>query len=109
MSTGKRHTEPLSEAEVRRLAHLARLAPARAEIESLRTDLANLLAMAHALTEADLEGAEPMTTPVEAVNRLREDEPGETLPASAIERLAPETHDDGSIRVPPVLGDGGGA
>lgn len=103
------HTDKLTEAEVRAIAHLARLAPSDTEVESLRTELSDMLAMAASLADADLEGAEPMTSPVEAVNRLRDDEPTQTLTPGQVERLAPDTDHDGSIRVPRVLGDSGGA
>ena len=99
----------LTEAEVRTIAKLARLSPSDAEVESLRTELSDMLAMAATLADADLEGVDPMTSPVEAINRLREDEPTETLTPSEVERLAPETDADGSIRVPRVLGDSAGA
>jgi len=115
-SWGSRYTdsmpEPadkLTEAEVRTIAHLARLSPSDGEVESLRTELSDMLAMAAALTDADLEDVDPMTSPVEATNRLREDEPGESLTPGQVERLAPETDADGSIRVPRVLGDNAGA
>ncbi len=101
--------DKLTEAEVRTIARLANLSPSDGEVESLRTELSDMLAMAAALTDADLEDVDPMTSPVEAINRLREDEPGETLTPGQVERLAPETDADGSIRVPRVLGDNGGA
>ncbi|MCA9272512.1 MAG: Asp-tRNA(Asn)/Glu-tRNA(Gln) amidotransferase subunit GatC [Phycisphaerales bacterium] len=103
------NADKLSEAEVRTIAHLARLAPSDAEVESLRTELSDMLAMAATLADADLEGADPMTSPVEAINRLRDDEPTPTLTPGEVEHLAPDTAADGSIRVPRVLGDSAGA
>lgn len=101
--------DKLSADEVRKIAHLARLAPSDEQVESLRTELSDLLAMAASLASADLDDVEPMTSAVEAINRLANDEPGSTLTQADIERLAPETDPDGSIRVPRVLGDSGGA
>ncbi len=101
--------EKLTEAEVRTIAQLARLAPSDQQIGSLRTELSGMLAMAASLTQADLDDIEPMTSAVEAINRLRGDEPGDTLAPGEIERLAPDTAPDGSIRVPRVLGDSAGA
>lgn len=95
--------------EVRKIAHLARLAPSAEQVESLRTELSDMLAMAASLTSADLDEVEPMTSAVEAINRLADDEPGDTLTPADIERLAPDTDPDGSIRVPRVLGDSAGA
>lgn len=108
MPTPTAHT-PLSESEVRAIAKLARLAPTDAQIHSLRTELGDMLAMAAALTHADLQGVDPMTSPVESTNRLREDTPGPTLTPDQVTRLAPDTHPDHSLRVPPILSDASGA
>lgn len=96
---------PLTRDEVLKIADLANLCPTDEEIERLRHDLAAMLEMASKLKDADLEGVEPMTSPVETVNRLAEDTPGQTFTQDDVTRLAPDTQ-DGCIRVPKVLGEG---
>ena len=59
--------DKLTEAEVRTIARLAKLSPSDGEVESLRTELSDMLAMAAALTDADLEDVDPMTSPIEAI------------------------------------------
>lgn len=96
----------LSADEVRKLAELCRLAPSDTQVESLRHDLSAVLGHAACLAQAPLEGVEPMARPVDETNRLDDDEPGDTLDRSAIERMAPD-FDGVYFRVPKVI-DGGG-
>ena len=58
-------------ATVRRIAHLARIAVAEEEIEHLQGELNAILAFVEQLSEADVEGVEPMTsvTPMEMKKR----------------------------------------
>jgi aspartyl-tRNA(Asn)/glutamyl-tRNA(Gln) amidotransferase subunit C len=93
---------PLSADEVRTIASMAKLAPSDEQIESLRTELASMMALSSKLTDADLADVEPMTSPVVSSNRLDDDEPGQTLSAEQVAKLAPDSK-DGSIRVPKVL------
>ncbi|MEM8758292.1 MAG: Asp-tRNA(Asn)/Glu-tRNA(Gln) amidotransferase subunit GatC, partial [Planctomycetota bacterium] len=95
-------SQPLSEAEVRTLGRLARLALDDAAVARLKAELGGVLDRAACLLEADLEGVEPMARPIEEPNRLREDEPGATLPIEAVAALAPG-FEDGLFRVPKVL------
>jgi len=98
----------LSADEVRKIASLAKLDPSDEQVESLRTELASMLELSSNLKDADLEGVEPMASPIEGANRLAEDIPGATFNVEQVEKLAPDAH-DGSIRVPKVLGDDAGA
>lgn len=108
-SDAGRSPAALSEADVRRLASLARLSPDDAAIARLRHDLAAVLGHAACLARADLDGVEPMARACEEINKLAADTPGEPLSQETIERLAP-VFEDGFIPVPKVLGtDGGGA
>jgi aspartyl-tRNA(Asn)/glutamyl-tRNA(Gln) amidotransferase subunit C len=56
---------------VRRIAHLARIAVADAEVEHLRGELNAILAFVEQLSEVDVTGVEPMTsvTPMEMKKR----------------------------------------
>jgi aspartyl-tRNA(Asn)/glutamyl-tRNA(Gln) amidotransferase subunit C len=81
---------------------MAKLAPSDDQIESLRTELASMMTLSSKLTDADLADVEPLTSPVVSSNRLDDDEPGQTLSAEQVAKLAPDSK-DGSIRVPKVL------
>lgn len=99
---------PLSDADVRKVAALARLALTDEQIAGSRADLAGVLGYMDRLGALDLTGVEPMTTPVEQVNRLGADEPGPVLPNAALMSMAPATAPP-YVTVPKVLGEGSGA
>lgn len=96
----------LSEAEVRELAALSRLSPTQAQVDRLCTDLGAVLGYAGCLAKAPLDDVEPMARPVDETNKLDDDEPGETLDRSVLDRIAP-AFDGTFIEVPKVI-DGGG-
>lgn len=103
----------LSLDEVRKVAGLARLELTEAELESSRTALAAVLGYAARLGALDLTGVEPLASLSEGrgsvgAGVLREDEPGATLPNSVLMSMAPAT-DPPFVRVPKVIGEGGGA
>jgi aspartyl-tRNA(Asn)/glutamyl-tRNA(Gln) amidotransferase subunit C len=58
-------------ATVRRIAHLARIAVAEAEVDHLKGELNAILAFVEQLSEVDVEGVDPMTsvTPMEMKKR----------------------------------------
>ncbi|MGB7034740.1 MAG: Asp-tRNA(Asn)/Glu-tRNA(Gln) amidotransferase subunit GatC [Xanthobacteraceae bacterium] len=60
-------------ATVRRVAHLARIAVAEDEVESLRGELNAILAFVEQLNEVDVEGVEPMTSVTPMTMKMRED------------------------------------
>src|SRR5437660_1658738 len=78
-------------ATVRRIAHLARIAVAEAEIPHLQGELNAMLAFVEQLSEVDVEGVEPMTsvTPMEMKKRPDVVNDGEI--ADDIVRNAPAT------------------
>lgn len=102
----------LSEDEVRRVARLARLELSEAQVEMYRRQLGEVLGLFERLRGLNLEGVEPMTHVVEregeAGNRLDLDEAREVLANEALMRMAPEKLQP-FLRVPKVLGEGGGA
>lgn len=100
--------EPLSPDIVRRVARLSRLAVPEDKIEIYRGQLSAILGHVERLRELDLTGVEPLTNAADAVNRLDADEPGPTLPNSALMEMAPEPAPP-FIAVPKVLDEGGGA
>jgi len=96
--------ETMTDAEVRRVALMARLEINEEQVEPLRAELAQVLGWAAMLKEVDSEDLGDETRPPEA--RLDPDEPGKMLDHSVIEQIAPQT-DGPFIRVPKVLGGGG--
>jgi aspartyl-tRNA(Asn)/glutamyl-tRNA(Gln) amidotransferase subunit C len=58
---------------VRRVAHLARIAVAEDEVESLQGELNAILAFVEQLVEANVEGVEPMTSVTPMALKMRDD------------------------------------
>jgi aspartyl-tRNA(Asn)/glutamyl-tRNA(Gln) amidotransferase subunit C len=98
----------LSAADVRRVASLARLSLSDAQVEQYRSQISSILWYVHRLSELDLEGIEPLTHASEGVNRLDPDQPGPTLPNAALMGMAPDPMPP-FVKVPKVIGEGGGA
>lgn len=98
----------LTDADVRKVAALARVAVAEGEVAALRRDLGAVLGYMQRLGALDLSGVEPMTSPVEIVNRLGADEPGPMLSNADLMAMAPRPEPP-FVGVPKVLGDGSGA
>ncbi|HED52766.1 MAG TPA: Asp-tRNA(Asn)/Glu-tRNA(Gln) amidotransferase subunit GatC [Phycisphaerales bacterium] len=98
-------TTPVDADEVRTIAHLARLRFDDDTVRRLGVELADMLELVGALADADLDGVEPMLFAGTGSNRLAEDEPGATLSAEQVARLAPDS-ESGMIRVPRVLDSG---
>lgn len=101
-------SQDLSIEDVRKVARLAKLAVTDADAERYRAELAAVLGYVERLREVDVSGVEPMAHVSGETNKLREDDPGATLDREALMRMAPDAG-DGFVRVPKVLGDGGGA
>ena len=93
----------LSLDEVRHVAKLARLRLSDAELEQYRRELSSVLDHIARISELDVEGVEPLAHPVDLVNRLADDQPGESLPVEKVLALAPEVQDR-YLAVPKVLG-----
>jgi aspartyl-tRNA(Asn)/glutamyl-tRNA(Gln) amidotransferase subunit C len=99
---------PLSAADVRRVASLARLSLSDAQVEQYRAQVSGILGYVDRLRELKLEGVEPLTHASDAVNRLDPDEPGPTLPNAVLMAMAPDPMPP-FVKVPKVIGEGGGA
>ena len=93
----------LSEAEVRKVAQLARLNLSDESIELCVEQLSSILGHIANLETLDVEGVEPMAHPLPVTNRLGEDVPVEGLPVEVALQNAPEREAD-FIAVPKVLG-----
>jgi len=59
--------------EVRRIAHLARIAPPEHRLDALVGELNGILDWIEQLSEVDIDGVEAMTTPVASALPMRED------------------------------------
>lgn len=98
----------LSASQVRKIAALSRLSPTDEEVERYRHQLSAIITYVNRLKELDLTGVEPMAHVGDTTNRLDEDVPGPTLPTATLMAMAPRTWDS-FVRVPKVIGEGGGA
>ena len=98
--------QDLDAATARRVAHLSRLALSDDQVEACRAQLGAVLGHIDRLRSLPLEGVEPLTHPLDAVNRMDEDVPGAALANEVLMRMAPESAPP-FIKVPKVLGGGG--
>jgi aspartyl-tRNA(Asn)/glutamyl-tRNA(Gln) amidotransferase subunit C len=87
---------------VRRVAHLARIAVAEGEVESLRGELNAILAFVEQLAEVNVEGVEPMTSVTSMAMQMREDEVTDGGIPDAIIANAP-AHEHHFFLVPKVV------
>jgi len=87
---------------VRRVAHLARIAVADEEVENLRGELNAILAFVEQLAEVNIEGVEPMTSVTPMAMKMREDNVTDGDIADAIIANAP-AHEHHFFLVPKVV------
>jgi aspartyl-tRNA(Asn)/glutamyl-tRNA(Gln) amidotransferase subunit C len=78
---------------VRRIAHLARIAVADAEVEHLRGELNAILAFVGQLNEVNVERVEPMTSVTPMAMKMRADEVTDGGIADDILKNAPARED----------------
>jgi len=88
--------------EVRRIAHLARIATPEDRLEALAGELNGILGWIEQLNEVDVEGVEPMTSAVDAALPLREDKVTDGDKRDDVLANAPRT-EEGFFVVPKVL------
>lgn len=86
-------------AQIEHLANLARLQLTPEEKISMQEDLTRVLGYFEQLNEVNTDGVEEMQRPVNLVNVLRDDVPGEAFPPAVVAALAPEMQ-DGQIKIP---------
>jgi aspartyl-tRNA(Asn)/glutamyl-tRNA(Gln) amidotransferase subunit C len=92
----------LDNAEVEKIAHLARLAIDPADVPEYARNLSNILAFVEQLNAVDTAGVEPLAHPLEATQRLRPDEVTETDMRDGFQKHAPLT-EAGLYLVPRVI------
>jgi aspartyl-tRNA(Asn)/glutamyl-tRNA(Gln) amidotransferase subunit C len=87
---------------VRRIARLARIAVAEAEVEHLRGELNAILAFVEQLGEVNVEGVEPMTSVTPMAMKTRKDVVTDGGDPEAVMANAPKSEDDFYL-VPKVI------
>ena len=93
---------PVESDTVRRVAHLARIAVADGEVESLGGELNAILAFVEQLAEVDVDSVEPMTSVTPMTMKMREDQVTAGGIADAIIANAP-AHEHHFFVVPKVV------
>jgi len=92
----------LERSDVEKIAHLARLEVAEADVPEVARNLSNILDLVAQMDAADTEGVSPMAHPLDAVQRLRADEVTETNQRETFQKIAPAT-ENGLYLVPKVI------
>ena len=88
--------------EIEKLATLARIAIDDSTINEVSERLGSVLELVDQLQAADTSGVDPMSHPMQATQRLREDEVKELNQREALQATAPDT-EDGLFLVPKVI------
>jgi len=87
---------------VKKIAFLARLKIDEADVPGYVNNLSNIIDLVEQMNAVDTEGVVPMSHPMDAVQRLREDKVTETDKREAFQAIAPKT-EDGLYLVPQVI------
>lgn len=95
---------PQQHIDVRHIANLARLELSDEEIAGFQPQLDAILGYVDSLSALDVSGIEPTAHPNVVAAPMRDDTPGESLPAEALLRNAPDQA-QGQVRVPKVVAD----
>lgn len=99
---GMPETPRITEAEVRHVAKLARLALDDADAKRLTEQLGSVLDYVAQLQDLDVEGVEPMNHPLDMPNVLRDDRVAPPMARDTALANAPE-RDGAFFKVPKVL------
>ena len=98
---------PIDEAQVRRIARLARLALTDEEVSTYAAQLGRIVEYVQQLEKLDLSGVEPLRHAVELRDAVRDDTPQAPLGSEPVLMNAAQRQGD-FFRVPAVLdGDSG--
>jgi aspartyl-tRNA(Asn)/glutamyl-tRNA(Gln) amidotransferase subunit C len=93
----------LSEAEIQRLAKLARLEVPSEQVSEVQSDLNRILALFEQLKQVDTSGVQPLVHAIEVTDVFAPDHVSKSLDVEDVLRNAP-VHDESFFKVPPVLG-----
>ena len=92
----------LANADVRKVARLARLAMSETEIEAARSQLSGIFELIAEMQAVDTQGIAPMSHAQDVSQRLREDKVTETDQREAFQKIAPQV-EAGLYLVPQVI------
>lgn len=92
----------LTQADVKRIAHLARVEVSDAEAEGYLHQLSSILELVEQMQAVDTSGVEPMAHAQDVVLRLRPDAVSETNRREAFQAVAPQV-ENGLYLVPKVI------
>jgi len=88
--------------DVREIAHLARLHIDDDAVDRYAEDLSRILEFVEQMNQVDSSGVEPLANPLDATQRLRDDEVTEGDQRDKFQRFAPDV-EQGFYRVPKVI------
>ena len=80
----------LDNKEVSQIAYLSRLQVEEDSLESITSDLNNILNLVEQLSQLDTDSVEPMAHPIKMTQRLREDEVTEKDQSESFQSIAPK-------------------
>jgi aspartyl-tRNA(Asn)/glutamyl-tRNA(Gln) amidotransferase subunit C len=92
----------LTDHDVKKIAHLARLGIAESHIGHYTQDLSNLLGLMTQMAELDTHAITPMAHPLDQKQRLRPDQVTESDQRAQFQTIAPQT-EAGLYLVPKVI------
>jgi len=92
----------LSQDDVKKIAHLARLSISDADIPAYEKDLSNILGLVEQMSAVDTEGVVPLAHPLDMAQRLRDDVVSEDNRREQYQSVAPAT-ENGLYLVPKVI------
>jgi aspartyl-tRNA(Asn)/glutamyl-tRNA(Gln) amidotransferase subunit C len=87
---------------INELAHLARININQEMVDDVAKSITSILDLVDQLQAADTEGVEPMSHPMDAVQRLRADTVTESNQRESLQAIAPAV-ENGLFLVPKVL------
>lgn len=88
--------------DIKKVAHLAKLAVDEAQTNALTDTLTNILCMVNELDSAPVQNVAPMAHPYDAPQPMRDDVVTETNQRAALQSIAPQVQ-LGLYIVPPVI------
>ncbi len=92
----------LTEADIKRIARLARIAVTEQETQTIRGELSNIFQLIETMQAVDTKGILPMSHSQDMVQRLREDRVTESNQRELFQSIAPQV-DAGLYLVPKVI------
>ncbi|MCP4077737.1 MAG: Asp-tRNA(Asn)/Glu-tRNA(Gln) amidotransferase subunit GatC [Gammaproteobacteria bacterium] len=88
--------------DVKNIAHLARLAIDDDAVTDYASDLSNILDLVEQMNQVDTDNVQPMAHPMDAQQRLRDDDASEPDQRDKFQSIAPDV-ENGLYRVPKVI------